>query len=69
MLYGVVMLAHQVGGFLGAWLGGQVFAATQAYDIVLYIDVALAFAAALVHLPIQEAPMRPTLPTKAQATM
>jgi predicted MFS family arabinose efflux permease len=69
MLFGVVMLAHQVGGFLGAWLGGQVFAATQAYDIVLYIDVALAFAAALVHLPIQEAPMRPTLPTKAQATM
>ena len=55
MLFGVVMLTHQIGGFLGAWLGGQVFAATQAYDIVLYIDVALAFAAALIHLPIQEA--------------
>jgi predicted MFS family arabinose efflux permease len=49
------MLTHQIGGFLGVWLGGQVFAATQAYDIVLYIDVALAFAAALIHLPIQEA--------------
>jgi len=60
MLFGVVMLTHQIGGFLGAWLGGQVFAATQAYDIVLYIDVALAFAAALIHLPIQEAhPRRP----------
>ncbi len=58
MLFGVVMLTHQIGGFLGAWLGGQVFAATQAYDIVLYIDVALAFAAALIHLPIQEAPPR-----------
>ena len=61
MLFGVVMLTHQVGGFLGVWLGGQVFAATQAYDIVLYIDVALAFAAALIHLPIQEAHPRPRL--------
>jgi predicted MFS family arabinose efflux permease len=66
MLFGVVMLTHQIGGFLGAWLGGQVFAATQAYDIVLYIDVALAFAAALIHLPIQEAhPRRPTLAAAA----
>ena len=66
MLFCVVMLTHQIGGFLGAWLGGQVFAATQAYDIVLYIDVALAFAAALIHLPIQEAhPRRPTVAAAA----
>lgn len=66
MLFGVVMLTHQIGGFLGAWLGGQVFAATQAYDIVLYIDVALAFAAALIHLPIQEAhPRRPPVAAAA----
>ncbi len=60
MLFGVVMPTHQIGGFLGAWLGGQVFAATQACDIVRYTDAALAFAAALIHLPIREAlPRRP----------
>jgi len=55
MLFGVVMVSHQVGGFLGAWLGGQVYAATGSYDWVWYADVMLAFAAALIHLPIREA--------------
>jgi predicted MFS family arabinose efflux permease len=53
-LFGLVMLTHQVGGFLGAWLGGKVFEATGAYDWVWYIDIVLAAAAALVHLPIRE---------------
>jgi predicted MFS family arabinose efflux permease len=53
-LFGVVMLAHQVGGFLGAWLGGKVFEATGAYDWVWYIDIVLAAGAALIHLPIRE---------------
>lgn len=57
MLFGVVMLTHQIGGFLGAWLGGQVFAATGSYDWVWYLDVALAFGAALLHLPIDEKPV------------
>ena len=55
MLFGIVMLAHQLGGFLGAWLGGQVFQATGSYDWVWYIDIVLAAGAALVHLPIREA--------------
>jgi predicted MFS family arabinose efflux permease len=55
MLFGLVMLSHQIGGFLGAWLGGQVFEATQAYDWVWYIDIVLAVGAALIHLPIREA--------------
>lgn len=54
-LFGVVMLTHQVGGFLGAWLGGQVFQATGSFDIVWMIDIALAVGAALIHLPIREA--------------
>jgi len=54
-LFGVVMLAHQIGGFLGAWLGGRVFEATGAYDWVWYIDIVLAAGAALVNLPIREA--------------
>lgn len=55
MLFGIVMLAHQVGGFLGAWLGGRVFEATGSYDWVWYIDIVLAVGAALIHLPIREA--------------
>lgn len=58
-LFGIVMLTHQVGGFLGAWLGGQVFEATGAYDWVWYIDIVLAVGAALIHLPIREAPPAP----------
>ena len=53
-LFGLVMLSHQVGGFLGAWLGGRIFEATGSYDIVWLIDAALAIGAALVHLPIRE---------------
>lgn len=57
MLFGIVMLSHQVGGFLGAYLGGTVFQATGSYDWVWYIDIALALGAALVNLPIHEAPL------------
>ncbi|HZY17900.1 MAG TPA: MFS transporter [Ramlibacter sp.] len=56
-LFGVVMLTHQVGGFLGAWLGGTVFQATGSYDAIWIADALLAVAAALVHLPIREAPV------------
>ena len=54
-LFGVVMLSHQVGGFLGAWLGGRVFEATGSFDWIWYIDILLAVGAALIHLPIREA--------------
>ncbi|WP_332778259.1 MFS transporter [Polaromonas sp.] len=54
-LFGIVMLSHQVGGFLGAWLGGKVFEITGAYDWVWYIDIVLAVGAALINLPIREA--------------
>ena len=53
-LFGIVMLSHQVGGFMGAWLGGKVFERTGAYDWVWYIDIVLAAGAALVNLPIRE---------------
>ncbi len=56
-LFGVVMLTHQLGGFLGAFLGGKVFDATGSYNWIWYADITLAVLAALIHLPIAEAPM------------
>src|SRR5947209_951292 len=47
-LFGVVMLSHQVGGFLGAWLGGKAFEATGSYDWMWWADIALCLAAAAV---------------------
>jgi predicted MFS family arabinose efflux permease len=62
-LFGLVLMTHQVGGFLGAWLGGKVFEATGSYDWLWYTDIVLAIGAALIHLPIQEA--RRTTPVAA----
>jgi predicted MFS family arabinose efflux permease len=58
-LFGVVMLSHQIGGFLGAWLGGKAFEATGSYDWMWWADIALCLAAAAVHLPIREARPQP----------
>ncbi|HVB48874.1 MAG TPA: hypothetical protein VNF69_10835 [Burkholderiales bacterium] len=57
-LLGLVMLSHQVVGFMGAWLGGKAYAATSSYDWMWYADIALAAFATLVHLPIRERPPR-----------
>ncbi len=54
-LFGVVMLSHQIGGFMGAWMGGKVFELTGSYDWIWYVDILLAVGAALIHLPIKEA--------------
>jgi predicted MFS family arabinose efflux permease len=54
-LFGIVMLAHQLGGFLGAYFGGKAFEWTGSYDWMWYADIVLAAGAALVHLPIREA--------------
>lgn len=58
-LFGIVMLSHQVGGFLGAWLGGKAFEATGSYDWMWWADIALCLFAAAVHLPIREARPQP----------
>ena len=54
MLFGFVFLSHQVGAFIGVWLGGVVYEATGAYDLMWWLSIALALAAAMVHLPILE---------------
>jgi predicted MFS family arabinose efflux permease len=53
-LFGLVLMTHQIGGFLGAWLGGKVFEATGNYNWIWYIDIVLAIGAALIHVPIRE---------------
>jgi predicted MFS family arabinose efflux permease len=58
-LFGVVMLSHQIGGFLGAWLGGKAFEATGSYDWMWLADIALCLLAAVIHLPIREARAAP----------
>ena len=63
-LFGLVMLTHQIGGFLGAFLGGKVFDATGSYDWIWYVDIALAVGAALIHVPIREMP--PVRPAAVQ---
>ena len=57
-LFGMTLLSHQVGGFLGAYLGGLAIANTGSYLWMWYADALLAFAAALVNLPIREAPVQ-----------
>jgi predicted MFS family arabinose efflux permease len=58
-LFGIVMLAHQMGGFLGAYFGGKAFEWSGSYDWMWYADIVLAVGAALVHLPIREARLAP----------
>ena len=58
-LFGLVMVTHQIGGFLGAWLGGQAFEASGSYDWIWIADILLAVGAALLHLPIRETRPQP----------
>jgi len=56
-LFGLTLLSHQIGGFFGAWLGGLTISRFGDYGWMWYADMALAAAAALVNLPIREAPV------------
>ncbi|MEK9802293.1 MAG: MFS transporter [Curvibacter sp.] len=55
MLGGFVFFSHQIGSFMGVWLGGYLYDQTGSYDIVWYIAIALGVAAALINLPVREA--------------
>lgn len=56
-LYGVVFLSHQIGGFLGVWLGGKLYDLDGGYETVWWIGVGVGAFSALVHLPIRERPV------------
>ncbi|WP_341916119.1 MFS transporter [Polaromonas sp. YR568] len=55
MLSGFVFFSHQIGSFMGVWLGGVLYDRTGSYDIVWYITIALGVFAALINLPVREA--------------
>ena len=57
MLGGFVFLSHQVGSFMGAWLGGKLYDSTGSYDLMWGIAVALGVFAALINLPVRESPI------------
>jgi predicted MFS family arabinose efflux permease len=65
MLGGFVFFSHQIGSFLGVWLGGYLYDRTGSYDIVWYIAIALGVFAALVNLPVREAPIPRAQPQPA----
>ena len=61
-LFGFAFFSHQVGGFLGVWLGGLLFERTGSYDVVWWLSVLLGVISALINLPIVEKPVhRPAL--------
>ncbi len=57
MLYGFAFFSHQVGGFLGVWLGGVLYEAYGSYIVVWWLSVALGIASAVINLPIKETPV------------
>jgi MFS family permease len=57
MLGGFIFFSHQIGSFLGVWLGGYLYDRTGSYDIVWYLSIALGIFAALVNLPVRETPI------------
>jgi MFS family permease len=65
MLGGFVFFSHQIGSFMGVWLGGYLYDRTGSYDIVWYIAIALGIFAAIVNLPVREAPIARTEPQPA----
>jgi MFS family permease len=65
MLSGFIFFSHQIGSFLGVWLGGYLYDKTGSYNIVWYLAIALGIFAALVNLPVRETPIARKAPMPA----
>ncbi|MBM2575151.1 MFS transporter [Jannaschia sp. Os4] len=66
-LYGIIFFSHQLGSFLGVWLGGTMYDATGSYEAVWWIGVGVGLLSAIVHLPIKEVPLGQRVPRGAGA--
>lgn len=62
-LYGLVFFSHQLGSFLGVWLGGVMYDRYGSYDLVWWVGVGAGAFSAVIHLPVREAPHRLAVPT------
>ncbi len=62
MLYGFAFFSHQVGGFLGAYLGGVLYERTGSYDVVWWLSIVLGVASAIINIPIREKPVERPAP-------
>ena len=60
-LYGFVFLSHQIGAFIGVWLGGRLYDVTGNYTLVWWIGIGVGLFSAIVHLPVKEKPLRERL--------
>ena len=56
-LYGIVFLSHQIGGFLGVWLGGILHDLYGSYSTVWWVGIGVAAFSAVIHLPVRESPL------------
>jgi MFS family permease len=65
MLGGFVFFSHQIGSFMGVWLGGYLYDKTGSYDVVWYLAIALGIFAGIVNLPVREAPITRAQPQPA----
>jgi predicted MFS family arabinose efflux permease len=65
MLYGFAFFSHQVGGFLGVFLGGVLYEGSGSYAIVWWLSIALGLASAVINLPIEERPVERAVPQPA----
>lgn len=65
MLAGLAFLSHQIGGFLGVWLGGVLFERTGSYNVIWWLSILLGVLSALVNLPIVEKPVMRLSPVPA----
>jgi predicted MFS family arabinose efflux permease len=65
MLAGVAFFSHQVGGFLGVWLGGVLYEQTGSYDVIWWLSILLGIFSALVNMPIVEKPVQRMAPAPA----
>jgi predicted MFS family arabinose efflux permease len=65
MLAGLAFFSHQVGGFLGVWLGGIVFERTGSYDLIWWLSILFGLLSALINIPIEEKPIARAPPQPA----
>ena len=56
-LYGIVFLSHQIGSFVGVWLGGLFYDMYGSYDIVWWVGIGVGAFSAIIHLPVKEKPL------------